>query len=320
MANIKTCKPTTFEGDRKTWPNFQRGVAIWASSEFPNADQYLKWASSKATDTSPIEDKVIKEDATEVHGDDTNELQEMLRFAHEFKRELYDLIGPEPRQVYHNADDEANGLEIWRMLKREYFPPGPSRNCYELNWIINPPLAKNYEDILKNLHAWERTVKEYSDTQKRPDYFPDDMKKIIVLKLLPIELARRLLDDMSRYNRYSDLKAEIVAQVERRAHGVDPFLPSSGGKDIGALDGTHHHGDGPCGYGGDFDHFSGYSPYDHYQAGEHGQYPMHAFGKGGLQGQGQREVSGLGCKGLRERLWQPSEHRVWQQRQEQGQG
>jgi hypothetical protein len=130
----------------------------------------------------------------------------------------------EPRAVINAAIDRGDsGLEIWRTLVTQYDPDNDSTRLDESTYILNPGKAKNMSEVQLLLTKWEDAMNHRSKMLGRTA-LDDDLKRSVLLKLLPTTEESELRHQRILFKTYESLRSRVIELISERTKGPAPML------------------------------------------------------------------------------------------------
>ena len=194
-------KPTLFKGSEKEWPEWSFKFESWAA--LLGMERFMLIAEAQETPISMDGEKA-----------------EVVQMS----RTLYHVLvqSCEGRALgVVKSSPRFNGLETWRLLKREFEPPLPGRHTALLQGLLTPSWNAS-KPIMPQVEEWERSVSRYE--QQSGDKLSDAIRIAVLLKHLPSKLQEplRLLQvgDANYTRLRQSIKAYVSAGVQYDASGI----------------------------------------------------------------------------------------------------
>jgi hypothetical protein len=209
LVNLKHMSPEKYAGLRcsttfRTWSQDIKDLVARFSVELLDAMTATENQAERiASDTIP----------SSVHDEDA-QLRSALRAF---------TVG-EPRAVINAAIDRGDsGLEIWRMLTTQYDPNNDTTRLDESTYILNPGRAKNMSEVQLLLTKWEDAMNHRSKMLGRTA-LDDDLKRSVLLKLLPNAEESELRHQRILFKTYEALRGRVIELISERTKGPAPML------------------------------------------------------------------------------------------------
>ena len=217
-------KPVAFKGTEREWPEWSFKFEAWAA--LLGMERLMQIACSQ-------------EHPISLDG----ERAEVVAQAKTLYYVLVQVCEGRALGVVKSAP-VCNGLETWRLLKREFEPPLPGRHTALLQGILTPAWNTS-KPIMPQVEEWERSITSY-ETQSG-DRLSDSIRVAVLLRHLPDKLKEPLrllqIGDSNYMRLRQAIKAYVSAGVQYDSSGIpvgqgdDPmeigYLGHSGGKPVG---------------------------------------------------------------------------------------
>jgi hypothetical protein len=130
----------------------------------------------------------------------------------------------EPRAVINAAIDRGDsGLEIWRTLVTQYDPNNDTTRLDESTYILNPGRTKTMGEVQLLLTKWEDAMNHRSKMLGRAA-LDDDLKRSVLLKLLPATEEGELRHQRILFKTYEALRGRVIELISERTKGSAPML------------------------------------------------------------------------------------------------
>ena len=211
-------KPPMFGGgddkkEEKAYPVWQRKVANYVVSVYPDLKEALEWAVHQAEPIGPME----IQNRFGHQADELDRIQEVEDKLHQLYSILVQITEGEANDIVCNSSGQ--GLEAWRKLARRYDPLTGGRIRNLLRFIINPGRC-TLNDLQGALERWEEQVNKYTSSQdksgKRRE-LPEDIKMAALESLVPSDLENHLQMNATKFEDYLTMRTEVIRYVEAKA-------------------------------------------------------------------------------------------------------
>jgi hypothetical protein len=209
LVDLKHMSPDKYAGLRcptsfRTWSQDIKDLVARFSVELLHA----------MTATENQADRIVNESIPSSVQDEDAQLRSALRAF---------TVG-EPRAVINAAIDRGDsGLEIWRTLVTQYDPNNDTTRLDESTYILNPGRAKSMSEVQLILTKWEDAMNHRSKSLGRAA-LDDDLKRSVLLKLLPITEESELRHQRILFKTYEALRGRVIELISERTKGPAPML------------------------------------------------------------------------------------------------
>eukprot|EP00971_Amphidinium_carterae_P021197 418469-Amphidinium_carterae.2 len=137
--------------------------------------------------------------------------------SHSLYAVLASLVTGKALDIVKSQRDIRNGFEAWRRIVHEYEPPNNTRRLALLTELLESASLDGLhhpETFASELLKWEEKIREY---ERFPECtFDPEVKKAILLRRAPPELATYLRVTLSDTTEYAELRDRVESYLRSR--------------------------------------------------------------------------------------------------------
>ena len=132
---------------------------------------------------------------------------------------------------------EVGGLELWRQMSQYFDPMTDARAMADGGLLTQPPVAKDWEALGRQITAWEAQCRQYESRTDRSQHLPETFKMQAIWTMVPEKDKNLLFAVRRQCTTVVQLKKHLLEMVQERSSGHAPML-------IGNVEGNQEHADG----------------------------------------------------------------------------
>ena len=211
MADFKQMNPEKFAGPRGTVPFRQRGQDVKDLASRYSANLHDAMAK-----TEYLAEHITMERIRAL-GVDVEEDRQLRSTIRAFTQ------GEARNFVSTEINKGTTGLEVWRVLVSLYDPNNDNTRMDESTFVLNPGKAKTMSEVTNIMSKWEDVLDHRARTLGRAP-LDDDLKRSVLLSILPDAESRELKNQRILYKTFEALRIRALEMVHERSTGRAPML------------------------------------------------------------------------------------------------